>query len=102
MADPLEAKRVEIVARMKVIKARLECGDDSELLVWILPGVSGTWIAEVPFAQRVQAKTFIQLAREQQPGIGGDRDRGSPELDAKLGIEREANLARRERSRGGP
>src|SRR6266446_10668221 len=31
-------------------------------------------------------------AREQQPSIGGHR--GSSELDAKLGIEREANRAR--------
>ena len=38
MADRLEAKSAEIVARMKALKARLESGDDSELLVWILPG----------------------------------------------------------------
>jgi hypothetical protein len=53
--------------------------------------VPGTWIAEVSFDQRVQAETFIQLAREQQPGIRADG--GSAELDAKLGIEREANRA---------
>src|SRR5712664_3104319 len=42
--------------------------------------------------QRAQAEPLVQLAREQQPSIGGHR--GSSELDAKLGIEREANRAR--------
>ena len=53
--------------------------------------MSGTWIAEVLLDQGVKAETFVQRAREQQPGIGGDR--GAAELDAKLGIEREANRA---------
>ena len=39
--------------------------------------------------QRAQAEPLVQLAREQQPSIGGDRS--AAELDAKLGIEREAN-----------
>lgn len=38
MTDRLEAKRAEIVAAMKSRKARLESGDDSELLVWVIPG----------------------------------------------------------------
>jgi hypothetical protein len=38
MADRLETKRAEIVALMKTRKAKLESGDDSELLVWIIPG----------------------------------------------------------------
>jgi hypothetical protein len=38
MVDRLEGKCEEIVARMKLLKARLESGDDSELLVWVLPG----------------------------------------------------------------
>src|SRR5260370_1658837 len=42
--------------------------------------------------QRAQAEAFVQLAREQEPSIGGHC--GSPEFDAKLGIEREANRAR--------
>jgi hypothetical protein len=42
--------------------------------------------------QRAQAEAFVQLAREQEPSIGGYR--GSAEFDAKLGIEREANRAR--------
>jgi len=54
--------------------------------------VSGARISEVPLDEGVKAETFVQLAREQQPSIGGDR--GSAELDAKLGIEREANRAR--------
>ena len=41
--------------------------------------------------QGVKSKLIVQLAREQQPSIGGDR--GAAELDAKLGIEREANRA---------
>src|SRR5213593_2271871 len=42
--------------------------------------------------QRAQAEALVQLAREQEPSIGGHR--GPSELDAKLGIEREANRAR--------
>ncbi len=42
--------------------------------------------------QRAQAEPLVQLAREQQPSIGGHR--GSSELDAELRIEREANRAR--------
>jgi len=42
--------------------------------------------------QRAQAEALVQLAREQQPRIGGHR--GSSELDAELRIEREANRAR--------
>lgn len=38
MADQLEAKRIEIVAKMKALKSRLESGDDSDLLLWVLPG----------------------------------------------------------------
>jgi hypothetical protein len=34
----LEGKRVEIVSRMKKLRHRLEAGDNSELLAWILPG----------------------------------------------------------------
>ena len=54
--------------------------------------MSGARISEVLLDEGVKAETFVQLAREQQPSIGGDR--GSAELDAKLGIEREANRAR--------
>ena len=43
--------------------------------------------------QRTQAEALIQLAGQQQSGVGGDR--GASQLDAKLGIEREANRARR-------
>jgi len=57
-----------------------------------LPIVSGTGISEVLFDQGAQTKTFVHLTREQEAGIRGDR--GSAELDAKLGIEREANRAR--------
>ena len=42
--------------------------------------------------QHAQTQALVQLAREQQPSIGGHR--GSPELDAELRIEREANRAR--------
>src|SRR6266446_4941472 len=54
--------------------------------------VSGARIAQMALDQRAQAEALVQLAREQQPSIGGHR--GSSELDAKLGIEREANRAR--------
>ena len=47
--------------------------------------VPGAGIGEVPFDEAAQAELLVQLAREQQPGIGGHRD--APELDAKLGIE---------------
>src|SRR5712691_3396390 len=42
--------------------------------------------------QRAQAESLVQLAREQQPSIGGHR--GSSELDPELRIGREANRAR--------
>lgn len=38
MVDQLEAKRLEIITKMKALKSRLESGDDSELLVWVLSG----------------------------------------------------------------
>jgi len=38
MVDKLEAKRLEIITKMKALKSRLESGDDSELLVWVLSG----------------------------------------------------------------
>jgi hypothetical protein len=52
--------------------------------------VSGARIREVPLDQGIKAEAFVQLAREQQPSIGSDRR--SPELDAKLGIAREAKI----------
>ena len=54
--------------------------------------MSGARISEVPLDQGIQAETSVQFAREYQPRIGGHR--GSTELNAKLGIEREANRAR--------
>jgi len=56
-----------------------------------LPIVSDARIREVPRDQGVKAEAFVQLTREQQPGIGSDRR--SPKLDAKLRIKREANRA---------
>jgi hypothetical protein len=53
---------------------------------------SGAGIGEVSLDQRAQAKALVQLAGQQQPGVG--RDRGPLELDTKLGVEREANWAR--------
>ena len=53
---------------------------------------SGAGIDEVSFDQRIQAEAFVQLAREQEPCVGGHR--GAAELDAKLAIEREAKRAR--------
>src|SRR5207249_11104723 len=47
-----------------------------------LPIVSGARISEVPFDEGVKAETFVQLAREQQPSIGGDRDRKSTRLNS--------------------
>ena len=51
----------------------------------------GPRIAKVSLDQRAQAEAFVQLAREQEPCVGGHR--GAAELDAKLAIEREANRA---------
>jgi len=42
--------------------------------------------------QRAQPEALVQLAGQQQPGVGGHR--GPPELDAALGVEREANRTR--------
>jgi hypothetical protein len=36
MRDELDAKRIEIVIAMKALKTKLEDGDDSQLLVWVL------------------------------------------------------------------
>jgi hypothetical protein len=36
MRDELDAKRTEIINQMKALRAKLEAGDDSELLVWVL------------------------------------------------------------------
>jgi len=38
MVDQLEAKRLEIITKLKALKSRLESGDDSELLVCVLSG----------------------------------------------------------------
>lgn len=35
--DEIETKRSEIVLRMKALRRRLEAGDDSELLAWVIP-----------------------------------------------------------------
>ena len=51
--------------------------------------VPGPRISQVLLDQRAQTEALVQLAREQQPHIGGDGS--AAELDAKLGIEREAN-----------
>ncbi len=41
--------------------------------------------------QGAQAEALVQLAAQQQPGVGGHRC--SSELDSELRIEREANRA---------
>ena len=51
------------------------------------------------FDQRVQAEALVQLTRQQQPGVGGHRR--AVELDAKLGLERQANWARSRHPLGG-
>ena len=53
---------------------------------------SGAGIGEVSLDQGAEAEAFVQLPREQQPGIGGHRR--APELASELGIEREADRAR--------
>ncbi len=50
---------------------------------------SGAGVGEVSLDQRTQAEALVQLARKR---VG--RDGGAAELDAKLGIEREAKRAR--------
>src|SRR5262245_3314812 len=50
---------------------------------------SGAGIGEVSLDQRTQSETLVQLTWKKQTSIGGDRR--PAELDAKLGIEREAN-----------
>jgi hypothetical protein len=37
LEHPIEAKRSEIVAGMKRLRRRLESGDDTELLLWVIP-----------------------------------------------------------------
>ncbi len=37
LEDQTEAKRSEVVARMKALRRRLEAGDDSEVLAWVIP-----------------------------------------------------------------
>src|SRR2546426_3605761 len=54
--------------------------------------VPGPRISQVLLDQRAQTEALVQLAREQQPHIGGDGS--AAELDAKLRIEREANRIR--------
>ena len=46
---------------------------------------SGTRIGEVSLDQGAQAESLVQLAQQQQSGVGGHR--GPPKLDAKLGVE---------------
>lgn len=52
-----------------------------------------TEIREVSLDQRAQAEPLVRLARQpqQQPGVGGHRR--AMELDAELGVQREANRA---------
>src|SRR5712691_725243 len=57
---------------------------------WELRPVRGS--VRCRFDQRAQAEVLVQLARQQQPGVGGHRR--AAEFDAKLGIEREVNRAR--------
>jgi len=52
---------------------------------------SDAGIAEVSVDQGAQAEVLVQLAWQQQPGVGGHRR--AMELDAELGVEREANRA---------
>ncbi|MFQ5913751.1 MAG: hypothetical protein ACE5JS_11260 [Nitrospinota bacterium] len=37
LESQIEAKRSEIVARMKELRRKLEAGDDSDLLAWVIP-----------------------------------------------------------------
>jgi hypothetical protein len=37
VTNQLEAKRLEVVGKMRALKSQLEAGDDSNLLVWVLP-----------------------------------------------------------------
>jgi hypothetical protein len=37
VTNQLEAKRVEVVGKMRALKSQLEAGNDSNLLVWVLP-----------------------------------------------------------------
>ena len=53
---------------------------------------SGTGIGEVFLDQRTHAEALVQLTWKKQTSIGGDCR--TAELDAKLGIEREANRGR--------
>src|SRR3989442_34577 len=49
-------------------------------------------VGEVSLDERAEAEVLVQLTRQQQSSIRGDRR--APELDAKLGVERELNRAR--------
>src|SRR2546425_10485838 len=47
-------------------------------------------VGEVSLDERAEAEVVVQLTRQQQSSIGGDRR--APELDAKLGVERELEV----------
>src|SRR5215813_3387166 len=53
---------------------------------------SGARISEMSLDQRAQAEALVQLAGQQQPGVGGHRR--AMKLDAKLAIEPQSNYAR--------
>jgi hypothetical protein len=37
MTNQLDTKRLEVIVKMRALKSRLEAGDDSNLLVWVIP-----------------------------------------------------------------
>ena len=53
---------------------------------------SGAGIGEVPLDKRAQTEALVQLAGQQQAGIGGHRR--APELHAELRVERQLDRAR--------
>src|SRR3989442_8867575 len=53
---------------------------------------SAPGIGEVALDERAEAELLVQRTRPQQPGVGGDCR--APELDPKLGVERELDRVR--------
>jgi len=85
LGQPLSVVGI-LVARQAAIDGLAKEIRQGELVV-----ASGARIDEVSLDQGAQAEPLVQLAWQQQPGVGGHRR--AMELDAELGVEREANRA---------
>jgi hypothetical protein len=67
-----------------------ECGNTEESTSHSQAQEIQARVSEMSLDQAAQAESLVQLAWHQHPSVGGHRR--TPELDAELGVEREANL----------